>query len=143
MVEIIKNGILLNRRFFMDLSILLAKLLGIYMLIIAALWILRKDQMDALIKDFISSKGLIAFSGSMTILLGLSIAIEHPIWQLNWRGLITLLGYIMIFRGIMRFAFAEKVQQNALKIISKGYWIMIAVLIVLGGFLTYCGFVLR
>lgn len=124
----------------MGLSIFLAKLLGIYMLIVAAAWIVRKEQVDAMIKDFISSKALIGLAGAIDILTGLAIAIGHPIWQLNWRGLITLLGYVMIVRGIFRFAFTEEVQKKAATIMTKGFWPIIAVLIVLGGVLTYCGF---
>ena len=125
----------------MGLSIFLAKLLGIYMLIVAAAWIVCKKQVDLSIKEIIDSKGLIAFSGLMNILLGLAIAIGHPLWELSWVGLITLLGYIMIIKGIMRLIFWEKAQKYMLKVISKGYWPIIVMLIVLGGFLTYSGFI--
>lgn len=124
----------------MGLSIFLAKLLGIYMLIIAVGWIICKKQLDVSIKGIVSSTDLIAFSGLMNILLGLAIAIGHPIWQFNWIGLITLLGYLMILKGIMRLLFTKTVQKHMLNIINKGYWIIIAILIVLGGFLTYSGF---
>lgn len=124
----------------MGLSIFLAKLLGIYMLIIAAAWIFRKDQVDLSIKEIVSSKGLIAFSGLMNIILGLAIVIGHPIWQLSWVGLITLLGYIMIMMGIIRLIFTDQVQKNTLNTITKGHWVIIALLIILGGFLTYSGF---
>ena len=124
----------------MELSIFLAKWLGIYMLILAAIWIVRKEQIDVSFKDIIASKGLIAFSGLMNILFGLAIVIGHPIWQLNWIGLITLLGYLMIIKGIMRLVFVEKEQKYMSRMLDKGYWPMIAILIILGGFLTYSGF---
>lgn len=126
----------------MELSIFLAKLIGIYFLIIAAIWIVRKDQLNASIKEFASSKGLIFLTGLMNIVLGLAIAIGHPIWHLNWVGLITLLGYFMLFKGIMRVAFTDKLEKTLLHAINKGYWVILAVLIVLGGFLTYSGFMM-
>lgn len=126
----------------MGLSIFLAKLIGLYLLIVAAAWIVRKEQVDLSIKEIASSKGLIAFSGVMNIILGLAIAIGHPLWQLNWIGLITLLGYLLIFTGIMRLAFTEKVQKHMLNLINRGYWAIIAILIILGGFLTYSGFMM-
>lgn len=126
----------------MELSIFLAKLLGLYMLLIATIWLVHKNRFDASIKEIISSKGLIAFSGVMNIILGLAIAIGHPIWQLGWMGLITLLGYIMIFSGIARLVFTEEVQKHMLNITSKGRLIVISVLIILGGFLTYSGFMI-
>lgn len=124
----------------MELSIFLAKLIGIYMLIVGATWIAFKKQVDLSIKEIIDSKGLIVFSGLVNILSGLAIAIGHPMWELNWIGLITLLGYIMIIKGIMRLIFVEKAQEYMLRVINKGYWPIITMLIILGGFLTYSGF---
>lgn len=126
----------------MELSIFLAKLIGIYMLILAGAWIVRKDQVDGSIKEIASSRGLIAFSGLMNIIGGLAIAIGHPIWQLNWIGLITVLGYILIISGIMRLVFTDHVEKYMSKFIKKGYWVMIALLLILGGFLTYSGFMM-
>ncbi len=124
----------------MELSIFLAKLLGIYMLIVAVVWIVRKDQLDKSIKEIASSRSLIVFSGMMNILFGLAIAIGHPLWQLNWIGLITLIGYLMIFTGIMRLAFPENIQDHMLNVVKKGYWPIVVILIVIGAFLTYSGF---
>lgn len=125
----------------MELSLFLAKLIGLYLLIIAALWVLRKKAINPAIADFVSSKGLLLFAGAINIIAGLAIAIAHPIWEPTWRGLITLIAYLMIFQGIMRFAFPEKVQHGAKKMVAKGFWPAIGVLVILGAFLTYNGFV--
>lgn len=125
----------------MGLSIFLAKLIGLYLLIVAAIWIFRKDQFDKSIRDIASSRGLIVLSGVMSLLSGLAIAIGHSIWQFSWIGLITLLGYLMIIQGVVRLIFPEKLQTHMLEIMDKGYWAFIAIMIILGGFLTYSGFV--
>lgn len=124
----------------MDVSIFIAKLMGIYMLIVAAIWIFRKDQVEATIKEVLSSNGLLALSGVISLVLGLAIAIGHPIWEWNWRGLITVIGYLSILKGIMRLAFPAQIQQRVLNVVSQGYWFVIALVIVLGAYLTYSGF---
>ncbi len=124
----------------MGLSLFLAKLLGLYLLIVAGVWIARKEEVDKAIKEIFNSRGMLALTGWMSLIPGLAIAIGHPVWQLNWRGLITLLGYLMIVKGIMRIAFVEQVEKYTLKILSKHYWVIIAVLVVLGAILTYSGF---
>jgi hypothetical protein len=126
----------------MELSLFLAKLLGLYLLIIAGLWTLQKEQVDRSVIDFSSSRGLILFSGVLNIIIGLAIAIGHPIWEFNWRGLITFLGYLILFQGIMRFAFIDQVQRGARKIEEKGFWPAIGVLGILGAILTYFGFMM-
>lgn len=125
----------------MDLSIFLAKLLGLYLLIVAVLWVLRKEQFESSVKDFVDSKGMLAFSGGISIVLGLAIAIGHPIWEWSWKGLISLLGYLFILQGIMRLGFPELVQKNTSKMLGGvGYWIGFAVIAILGIYLTYSGF---
>ncbi len=124
----------------MELSIFLAKLLGLYLLIIAGLWVIQKDQVDHALRDLLSSRGLLLFSGAVNIVAGLAIVIGHPVWEMNWQGLISLLGYVILLQGILRFGFADKVQRNAQMIAQKGFRSAIVVLVVLGAYLTYCGF---
>lgn len=124
----------------MGLSLFLAKLLGLYLLIVAGVWIVRKEAVDKAIKEIFNSRGMLALTGWMSLLPGLAIAIGHPVWELNWRGLITLLGYLMIVKGIMRTAFMEQEQKYTLMMVRKGYWAIIAFLLVLGAVLTYYGF---
>ncbi len=124
----------------MNLSIFLAKLIGIYYLIITALWLLRKDQFEKGVRDLLSSNGLLTLTGAFQLLFGLAIAISHPVWELNWRGLITLLGYIAIVQGILRLIFPQKIKNFALNSLDKGYWILLCILAIIGIILTYHGF---
>ena len=95
----------------MELSMFLAKLLGIYMLIVAVELIARRHEFEAAVKNFAECKGLIFFSGSVSLILGLAVAIGNPVYELNFRGLITLLGYLLILRGIWRMAFTARAQK--------------------------------
>ncbi len=124
----------------MDLSLFLAKLLGLYLLIVALDLLLRRKELESAVKDFASSKGLLVFSGSISLVLGLAIAIGHPIFELSWRGLITLFGYLLILKGVMRMAFPSHLQKKIVFLFQKRYWIMFFILIILGIYLTYSGF---
>jgi hypothetical protein len=124
----------------MELSIFLARFIGLYMLIICAIWLLRKKQLEAGIQEIITSKDGFLITGALHILVGLAIAIIHPIWKLNWQGLITLLGYFSIFQGVARLAVPDEVRNALLKTFDKGSWFWIAFLLIVGSFLTYHGF---
>lgn len=111
------------------------------MLVVAAIMVLRKNQMALTINELLSSRSLLMFAGSINLLFGLAIAIGHPIWELTWRGLITLIGYISVLKGVMRIAFPD--QENEVgKILMQGmgYWIVCIVVVLIGAFLTYYGF---
>lgn len=125
----------------MGLSLFFAKLLGIYFLIVAADLILRRHELEKAVKDFATSKGLLIFSGSYALLLGLAIVISHPVYEWSWRGLITLIGYLLIVKGCIRFAFPSYLQKRLVSFFDRGYWAIFAILLILGIYLTYSGFI--
>jgi uncharacterized membrane protein YkvI len=124
----------------MELSIYLAKLIGIYLLIVAADMLLRRREIRGAIRDFASSKGLLVFSGSISLLLGLAIVIAHPIYESTLQGFITLLGYLLILRGVWRIAFPTHVQKRLASLFHRGYWTIFIILLILGIYLTHAGF---
>ncbi len=124
----------------MDFSIFLAKLLGVYLLIAAADMLFRKHEMEKAVKDFASSKGLLALSGSVSLFVGLAIIFAHPVYAKNWQGLITLLGYLAAIRGVIRVAFPSYLQKRASTLFNKRYWIVFFVVFIVGFYLTYMGF---
>ena|SRR3989344_5688479 len=124
----------------MDVSVFLAKMIGLYLLIVSILWVVRKHQLQLAGKELISSKGTLAVSAEIRLIVGLVIAIDHSIWTLDWRGLITLLGYLMILSGILRLAFPNHVKKTVSSMLHSGFWITVIVMFVVGVYLTYCGF---
>lgn len=124
----------------MDWSPVFAKFLGIYLLIIVAIWLTRKECFEKAIREIILSDGMFALSGAIHLIMGLTIAILHPVWTFDWRGLITLIGYTSIVQGIARLAFPAQSRRSILISLEKGYWIWIIVAGFLGLMLAYNGF---
>lgn len=124
----------------MELSMFLAKLLGLYMLVVAADLLFRRRELEGAVRDFASSKGLLVFSGSVSLLLGLAIVIGHPYYEMNFQGLITLLGYLLVLRGIWRMAFPSRIQKKMLSCFQKGHKGIFLLILILGAYLTYVGF---
>ncbi len=125
----------------MALSIFLAKLMGIYFIIIALDLILRRNEVEAATKSFASSTGLLVHSGSLSLLCGLAVVLLHPIYQSDWQGLITIIGWLLLLRGVLRVAFPSHVQKTLPHFCTHWYWVILVITAVLGLFLTYCGFV--
>ncbi len=124
----------------MELSIFLAKLLGIYLLIVALDLLLRRKEVEGAARDFAASRGLLFFSGSLSLLMGLAIVIGHPVYSHDWRGLITLLGYVLVVRGVLKVAFPGRYQKRMGSLFHKNYWLLFLIILILGAFLTYSGF---
>lgn len=125
----------------MGVSIFLAKLIGSYMLIVALIALLRREQFQSAMKSIISSEGLIAFSGVVSLVAGLAILIGHPVWEASWRVVISVIGALAVLQGIARLAFTEQIQQKfASDKMQNAHWYIFGILVVVGGFLTYHGF---
>lgn len=124
----------------MEVSIFLAKLLGLYFLILGLICVFRNKEIKAMGKEFASSRITLAVSAEISLIFGLVIAIDHSIWEYSWRGLITLLGYLLIFRGVLRFGFPASVKRWVAKMTSKWFWGIVVIMVIIGAYLTYCGF---
>jgi uncharacterized membrane protein HdeD (DUF308 family) len=124
----------------MELSIFLAKFLGIYLLICGVFCLFRKKQLENAVKDIFSSAGLLALAGAMSLMFGLAIVIAHPVYSMNWRGVITLIGYLSIIKGIVRLWFPVHAHRMATKLMHHGFRTIFAITLLLGVYLTYSGF---
>ncbi len=124
----------------MDLSHFIAKVLGTYMLIMATLWLWRRKQFGVTVRNVMGSDSTFSLTAIIQIIFGLMIVISHSIWTFDWRGLITLLGYLAVIQGILRLAFPGETQKYLIDAVEKGYWFLMGLLIVLGSILTYHGY---
>ena len=127
----------------MELSLFLAKLFGLYLLIMAVLLAVRGDVISKVMEEFFASRPMLFLSGLLALAVGIAMALSHSVWEFSWRGLITLIGYLSIAKGIARIGFPE-VPQKAVDFLLKDgarwIWIWIILMLILGGYLTWVGF---
>lgn len=126
----------------MDLSLFLSKLLGLYLTITCGLFLLYpRKEVQALLEAFTQDTALIVFSGAMTLLLGLALVIGHPIWEWSFRGVITVLGWITVLKGVLRLGFPQVTRRLAASAVRQLWYTPLIVLFALiGVWLTYVGF---
>ncbi len=125
----------------MELSAFLAKLFGVYLLVVSALWTVRAKAFADVLEDFFAQRALVFFSGLLALAVGIAMAVSHSVWELSWRGAITLIGYLSIAKGIARIAFPEKLPKVASRAIrGPGKWVWIAISSTLGAWLVWAGF---
>ena len=125
----------------MELSLFLAKLIGLYLLAMGGLWIARGHEVLASVEEYSASRPAVFLSGIIALVVGLAMAIGHSVWELNWRGLITVFGYISIIKGGSLIGFPDWRRSQAdwmrNEIVSR-IWLL--VVLVLGGYLSWVGF---
>jgi len=126
----------------MELSIFLAQLLGLYFVLAGAIFILRQKSLIPAVQDAGSNRGLILLLASLELLAGLALVIAHPIYTLDWQGIITFIGAWMIVESIFFLILPNKIAKGLISMVNKPLWYSIGglIAIVIGAYLAGVGF---
>jgi len=89
-----------------DTSLLLARVWGIFIIIVCLGFFANRTLYKNIIEDF-KKPGLLYLSGFFTLIIGLLSVLYYNIWTADWRVIITLLGWIACLKGSIRILFPE------------------------------------
>ncbi|OGX18577.1 MAG: hypothetical protein A3K83_00330 [Omnitrophica WOR_2 bacterium RBG_13_44_8b] len=126
----------------MDNSILLAKFIGPFIIIIGIGILFNTKIFLRIGEDFFKNSALVYISGIVTFLMGMAIVLFHNIWVADWRVIITLFGWSTLIKGawlIILPGTLAKVSQIYLKNI-KFLVVPWIIMIALGILLTVKGY---
>lgn len=126
----------------METSFLLAKLIGLYCIIVAVGILFNLKTYQKMISDFCQNGALVYMGGIMALFFGLLIISFHNIWAFHWSVIITLFGWLGLGKGIWLILFPTTVAQFSTlyqknTALLKGNLLLV---LVVGAILTICGF---
>lgn len=121
----------------MDISIFFAQLWGGFFLVFGLLSLTTK-QLGRTI-EMTDNKAFVISTGYISFLMGLVTVILHNVWVLDWRIVITILGWGTLLKGIGKIGFPELIHDQAQRFKGK-QWLSALLLILLGGWLLWMGF---
>ena len=125
----------------MKTSKFLAKLIGLYGVIVSLIMVLNGKALLAQINSAMDDPGFLALSGVVTIVMGLAIVIGHSVWVANWRVAITLIGYVSLIKGIILLRWPKSLMKTSRFFLeSKGAWLYFVIAVPLGAWLAWAGF---
>lgn len=119
---------------------MLAKIMGLFLIIMFVSVLVNKKLVPNLIKDVVKDTAFMFFSGAMTLILGLFLVLTHNIWTADWVGLVTLLGWIVLVKGAVLSLFPEQTPDWATNISSNVIAAGSVIMLIVGIYLTYVGF---
>ncbi|NGX61452.1 MAG: hypothetical protein K940chlam9_00938 [Chlamydiae bacterium] len=123
----------------MEVSSFLAKFFGLYLLIVGVFYLARRTYIQEVVEEFFSQKALVIVSGTLNVMIGLLIILAHNVWVFSWPLIITLLGYLTLFKGLTRlFVPLEREKALAEKILKGKNPLYIGVVALLLGLLLTC-----
>ena len=120
---------------------MLAKVFGVYLLVISTAVLLSRKQIQASFSGVVTDPLNIYFSGAMLVLIGLLVVNLHSVWTLDYRLVITLLGWLTLAKGVGRLIWGERIIQSGMAIFNSTWYLLaIAPSFILGLWLTLEGY---
>jgi hypothetical protein len=126
----------------MTTSKTIAALMGPTLAALAAAMLLNLNSLPALTEEVSREPALILVSGILSFVAGLAIVRVHNRWPADWSLLVTILGWLFLFGGLVRMLFPVQLASIAAGV-GRNTGLVSAELIVLliaGAFLSYKGY---
>jgi len=129
----------------LDRSSFLARLFGPTFVAVALGMLINLGMYEGMIAEALHFGTLFYLSGLLSLLAGLAIVNLHNRWQLEWRLIITVLGWLMTIGGIIRIVLPKVAIAIGSTIYSSRASTIVAALIIgtLGAFLSFKGYTQR
>ncbi len=126
----------------MMLTILLAKIFGLYMLIAGLAILMNRKHMVLAVIAIAKERASQLIGGLVALLLGLFIVNIHNDWSMLPAILVSLVGWASVVKGLVYLFLPEAVLTKYMHTLSNRKWYMIDGLaaVVIGLYLTGFGF---
>jgi hypothetical protein len=125
------------------LTIFLAKLLGLYCVILALTMIVRGQSAVAAMKALVANPSLLLFAEVIGLALGLAMVLSHNIWSGGALPVVvTLIGWLIVIRSAVLLALSPEATVKLVDALQyeKHFYIYMGATLALGLYLTYAGF---
>ncbi len=128
----------------METSIFLARVIGLIGIISTLAIIFNYKKSLAFDAESIKNPLLSYLSGFLFLILGVLLVVSHSVWVFDWRLIITLLGWIVLLKGIGRIFFpqvvirlTEKKKNNRTFILGEIVVLLLSLYLLYRGFFVY------
>ena len=122
-----------------NISIFLAKFWGWYLIIFFLILTFNPKRILKII-NYLEDQKFVILAAFIAIIIGLVNILAHNIWESDWRLIITLIGWIALFEGLLLFTFPKKMVFWYKYINIKFVQLLYMLLLLVGVFLLNAGY---
>lgn len=94
----------------MQLSIFIAQLMGPALLVIGFVVVTDPQRVRTMAREVLQGEAFLFLAGLIALTVGLAIVNAHNVWVSDWRVIITIVGWLMVFGGAARLGFGRQIK---------------------------------
>ncbi|PIR88335.1 MAG: hypothetical protein COU09_02775 [Candidatus Harrisonbacteria bacterium CG10_big_fil_rev_8_21_14_0_10_44_23] len=121
----------------MELSLYLAKVWGLFIVIITFSMMINKKQI-AKMYHLAKEEGMLILMGMLSLVVGILSVLSHNIWVSSWPTIITIFGWLALLKGLMFLFFPDAARRQLAR--CKSGTVLMLIGFLLGLYLVYVGF---
>ena len=99
----------------MDISLVVAKVLGIYLIVSGLFLIFRGKSVPHMLKDFFGHPAMVYLAGVILIFLSTLYLVENNIWDGTWRSVVTAFVWAILLKGLAYIFAPEMIERLVTK----------------------------
>jgi len=128
----------------MKLSVYLARVWGLGSVLVCAGLLLNQGTFISMMEHLQADSIGILIAGILALGIGVAQVVGFNSWTVDYRGLITLLGWVSLLKGIAIIFVPGYLTQFAQVFIRETWYMtLVALFLILGAYLCYAGFAKR
>lgn len=102
---------------------LLAEYLGIYIIIVSSVFLVRYETFMEYAKEFADNTFMRFNVAFAELAAGLGILLLHNTWTLDYRGVVTGIGVLMMLEAVFHLLATEEQEEHLIQKVNKDhYW---------------------
>ncbi|WP_025151432.1 hypothetical protein [Bacillus sp. H1a] len=101
---------------------------GWIILIVSGILFIRPSVLRELKRLVVEDRGSGIMYGFLSIFLGVSTVILHNVWEFNWQGFVTLIGWLSLLKGIYIISYPEPSKKTNFEVRVLSTRIVLAVI---------------
>ncbi|MDE2399949.1 MAG: hypothetical protein KGL67_03005 [Patescibacteria group bacterium] len=121
----------------MDITILVAKILGIYLVVSGLFLIIKGKTIPHLLQDFFDHPAIVYLTGVILLFLSSIYLLQYNVWDGTWRTLVTVFVWMVLAKGLAYIFMPEILNQNFVKKFRTAFGVYGFVAIVIGIYLFF------
>ncbi len=123
----------------MEISLLVAKVLGVYLVVSGCFLIFKGKTLPHLLQDFFDHPAIVYLTGVILIFLSSLFLVEHNVWDGSWRTAVTILMWMTLFKWAAYIFFPEVLHRMVNKKVLNSLSLYGLIAIIAGVYLFYLG----
>lgn len=112
-------GVLIFDPLYMELSILISKILGLSYLAMGLGILLNGAYYKKAFIEMKNNSAFVLLGGMISLIIGVLVVNVHNVWVSDWTVIVTIFGWVAVIKGIMLFVAPNFLMKSSSTILKK------------------------